>query len=140
MNFETEEEEKAELSMSPLIDCVFLLLIFFLVATMLRVDPREVEEIDLPKSESALEVKPDEDQFVINIDEDGVLYLEGEETTVTLLHERLREFSMDNPDKQIRLDTDQETPFHRVVEVLDLLQFRQLSNVGVRTYHERYDD
>jgi biopolymer transport protein ExbD len=140
MKFEGEEEEKAELSMSPLIDCVFLLLIFFLVATMLKVDPREVEEIELPKSDSALEVKPDEEQFVINLDEDGVIYVEGEESTVSLLHERLREISIETPDKHIRLDTDQETPFYRVVEVLDLLQFRELTNVGLRTYHERYDD
>ncbi len=139
MKLPTEEEEKAELTMAPMIDAVFLLLVFFLVATMIRVDRKELETIELPESRSALEVKPDEDQFVINIDADGVLYLEGQDTTLTLLHERLRELAETEPDRSIRLDTDRRSPFHRVVEVLDALQFREFHNVGLRTYHERFD-
>ena len=139
MNFPEDTEEKAELSMAPLIDAVFLLLIFFLVATMLNIDRKQIEEIELPESTSALEVKPDEEQFVINVDADGVIYLEGEDTTLTLLHEQLRELSLTDPDTYIRVDTDRTTPFHRVVEVLDALQFRELQRVGLRTYHERYD-
>jgi len=39
----------------------------------------------------------------------------------------------------IRLDVDKEAPTIRVIEVLDLCQFNQLKNVGIRTYDEYYN-
>ncbi len=134
-----QQDEDVALDMGPMIDAVFLLLIFFLVTTMLKKDDTSVEEIELPISRSALEVPPDDSQVVVNIDAEGELYFMGEETTVQLLHEEMRALERDDPEARIRLDTDEDTPFHRVVEVLDLLAFRNLRNVGVRTYHEKFD-
>ncbi|WP_269525999.1 ExbD/TolR family protein [Coraliomargarita parva] len=134
-----EEDDDVGLSMSPLIDCVFLLLIFFLVTTMLKKDLKEVKHLNLPSSRSSLEVPPDDSVLAIAIDADGLLYLEGEETTLTDLLDELREVEQIDPERRIRLDTDADTPFYRFVEVLDALSFRNLRNVGVRTYHEKYD-
>lgn len=134
-----QDDDDVALDMGPLIDAVFLLLIFFLVTTMLKKDDTSVEAIDLPISRSALEVPPDDSQVVINIDADGEVYHMGEPTTIQLLHEEMRALEGADPDARIRLDTDEATPFYRVVEVLDLLAFRNLRNVGVRTYHEKFD-
>jgi biopolymer transport protein ExbD len=127
------------LSMSPLIDCVFLLLIFFLVTTMLKRDRREVEHLNLPVSASSLELPPEEDVFAIAVDADAVIYVEGEESSRMGLLEALKELEMHDPNRRVRLDTDENTPFYRVVEVLDALSFRNITNVGIRTYHEKYD-
>ena len=51
-------EEEPEVSMSPLIDCVFLLLIFFLVSTMTKVKNRDIP-VDLPTSQSAIRIDMD---------------------------------------------------------------------------------
>ena len=134
-----EEDEDVALSMSPLIDCVFLLLIFFLVTTMLKQDMREVEHINLPISRSSLEVPPDESMLPIAIDAEGEIFFEGEPTTIGQLLEELKIIEQNNPEQRIRLDTDGNTLFYRLVEVLDALSFRNLRNVGVRTYHEKYD-
>ena len=134
-----EDDEDVALSMSPLIDCVFLLLIFFLVTTMLKKDMNEVEHLNLPVSRSSLEVPPDDTMLPIAIDADGAIYLEGEPTTIGQLIEELKILEIDDPERRIRLDTDENTPFYRLVEVLDALSFRNLRNVGVRTYHEKYD-
>ncbi|MEX2606849.1 MAG: biopolymer transporter ExbD [Kiritimatiellia bacterium] len=128
---------EAEVSLSPLIDAVFLLLIFFLVATMIKKEDKDID-IELPVSTSALKVKPDDDVVVIGIDRTEGLYLEGDPTSLTELMINLRELAGVDPGRRIRLDTDRATPFHRVVEVLDMLQFRGLSNVGIRTYDEHY--
>jgi biopolymer transport protein ExbD len=135
-----EEDEDVTLSMSPLIDCVFLLLIFFLVTTMLKQDLKEVEHLSLPSSHSSLEVPPDESMLVIAIDADAEIFLEGEPSTISELLDYLKVVEQTEPDRRIRLDTDSQTPFYRLVEVLDALNFRNLNNVGVRTYHEKYDD
>lgn len=134
----TEPEEDAEVSMSPLIDCVFLLLIFFLVSTMTRKENRDID-ITLPQSTSAAKVKPSNDFLVIGVMADGELFLDGEPTTLNELHVSLRDIGIDQPEQYIRLDADESTPLHRIVEVLDVCQFNNLSNVGIRTYDEFYN-
>jgi biopolymer transport protein ExbD len=136
--YEAEDEDVA-LSMSPLIDCVFLLLIFFLVTTMLKKDLKEVEHLNLPISRSSLEVPPDDSVVAIAIDAEGEVYFEGESVTIMVLLDELRSIEQEDVERRIRLDTDENTPFYRFVEVLDALSFRNLRNVGVRTYHEKYD-
>jgi biopolymer transport protein ExbD len=134
-----QQDDDVVLDMGPMIDAVFLLLIFFLVTTMLKKDDTTVEEIELPISRSALEIPPDDSQIVINIDAAGGLFHMGDPTSIQVLHEKMRAVELSDPDARIRLDTDEETPFYRVVEVLDMLSFRNLRNVGVRTYHEKFD-
>jgi len=138
MHMDTDEDEGVEVPMSPLIDCVFLLLIFFLVTTMMKKEQRDID-IDLPTSISALEVAPDDQKLVIGIDSAGALYVDGRPITRDRLYHRLADIAQSEPDKHIRLDCDQMTPFAGVVEILDLCQFRNLRNVGVRTYDDKYN-
>ena len=132
------EGDEAEVAMGPLIDAVFLLLIFFLVATISKEDDRDVD-LTPPRSVSDVRMLPAKDQVVIGIDAAGELYWQGRPTTLGGLHDELRTIAEANPDQRIRLDTDEATPYGRVVEVLDLLQFRRLGNVGIRTYDDRYN-
>lgn len=124
--------------MSPLIDAVFLLLIFFLVATMYKKEKRDIE-ITPPESRSAVKLLPEDETLVLGIDEAGDLFWQGEASTANEFHERLRDMALTHPDKRIRLDADENTEFWRVAEVMDMIQFRGLTNVGIRTYDERYN-
>ncbi|MEP4076350.1 ExbD/TolR family protein [Haloferula sp.] len=133
-----DDEEEADVSMSPMIDCVFLLLIFFLVSTMTKKEDRDIE-ILLPQSTSAAKVIPSDDFLVIGVDVNGGVFVDGEETTLNRLHLLLREVGVGNPEQYVRLDADEATPLHRVVEVLDLCEFNNLANVGIRTYDEYYN-
>ncbi len=132
------DEERAQISMSPLIDCVFLMLIFFLVATMIKKENKDIA-INLPISESAAKLRPDDDVFVLGIDAGSRIYFEGSPSTLTQLHENLKHVALVNPEARIRLDADAITPIHKVIEVLDICQFRGLHNVGIRTYDESYN-
>ena len=133
-----DDEEDAEISLTPLIDAVFLLLIFFLVSTMMKKLNRDID-VQLPESVSAERLMPTDDNRVIGIDADGQLYDEGAPTTVQGLHTSIRNLGIDAPETPIRLDVDQATPTHRVIEVLDLCRFNNLTNVGIRTYDEFYN-
>ena len=138
MRMRGRQRPDAEVSMGPLIDCVFLLLIFFLVATMMKKEDRDINILP-PESSSAVKLPPDDDQVVVGIDFDGEVYWMGSPVSRTDLHERLKTQSIEDPERRIRLDADAEAPFESVVEVLDLCQFRGLSNVGIRTYDEKYN-
>ena len=103
-------EEEPEVSMSPLIDCVFLLLIFFLVSTMTKVKSRDIP-VNLPTSEAAVKLKPDDKQAIVGLDSEGNFYWDGQPCTANFLHEQLREVCIATPDRRIRIDMDRDTPF-----------------------------
>ncbi|NQU36425.1 MAG: biopolymer transporter ExbD [Actinobacteria bacterium] len=138
MKIVLQNDIEPEISMSPLIDCVFLLLIFFLVAGMTKVKNKDIP-IDLPASSSAVRMRPDDKQIVVGIDHSGGLYWEGEPCSTNYLHQSLRETGLTNPGQRIRVDLDRKVPFGRFVEVMDACQFYNLSNVGIRTYDESYN-
>ena len=83
-------EDEPEVSMSPLIDCVFLLLIFFLVSTMTKVKNRDIS-VDLPTSESAIKLKPDDKQAIVGLDAEGNFYWDGQPCSTNYMKEQLRE-------------------------------------------------
>ncbi len=135
MRIEDEELEDG-IAMAPLIDVVFLLLIFFLVSTTLTNIDKEIE-IDLPEVQATERVKKEESDFlVIGIDADGLLYVDGEEATRTFLRTSLRDISEEEPDRRIRLDADRKAPFRVVAEVLDQIKVLNLSNFGIKAAEE----
>lgn len=138
MGIRHDEEEKADVSMSPLIDCVFLLLIFFLVSTMTKKENKDID-IELPVSTSAEKLMPSNNILVIGVNTDDEIFYDGELISMTALHKDLREIGIYEPDRRIRLDADEKVKLHRVVEILDLCQFNNLRNVGIRTYDEHYN-
>ena len=133
MKLDLQTAEQAEVPMSPLIDCVFLLLIFFLVATMFKKQDKDID-VDLPVSTSSLKLRPDDGLTALGIDRTGQVYLEGAPISRTRLHAELRRISNRDPNRRVRLDADRVAPIHAVVEILDICQFRGLNNIGIRTY------
>ena len=131
-------EDEPEVSMSPLIDCVFLLLIFFLVSSMTKVKNKDIP-VDLPVSESAVKLRPDDKQVVLGLDNEGNFFWEGEPSSTNFMLEQLRDISISDPERRIRIDMDKDTPIGRFVQVMDACQFYNLTNIGIRTYDENYN-
>lgn len=131
MRVRVQEEEEVGVQMGPLIDCMFLLLIFFLVSATLKKAHKELA-IDLPHSAAATEAKSKYDTVIIEVASDGTVHLEGQPVTQRLLHKRLRELATENPNRQVRIDADRRTVFQHIVHILDLCQFEGLNRVGVR--------
>jgi biopolymer transport protein ExbD len=69
---EAPEEDKPELSISPLIDVCFLLLIYFLVTTTIKLKEQDAN-MKLP-SAAPSDVQPDIQPFFIKIDANGYIY------------------------------------------------------------------
>ena len=138
MRIRRSSEDKLEIGMSSLIDCVFLLLIFFLITTVAKKENRDID-IDLPVSTSSLDVPPDNDTMVIGVNKEKMLFYNGRPVTISELHQILLELSEESSDRRIRVDCDTAVAFSRVVEILDLCSFRGLRNVAVRTYDEQYN-
>lgn len=74
MKINYEDDDKVEVPMSPLIDCVFLLLIFFLVTTMMKKWEQQIP-LSLPSSTSSLSTLQGGNQpIVLSVDERNRIY------------------------------------------------------------------
>jgi biopolymer transport protein ExbD len=135
MRINLDSDDSVEVQMAPLIDCVFLLLIFFLVATTLKKIEKELP-LELPEATASVSRPVTDDMTIVAVDRDGNLYLGSEPVGQGYLQRKLREIAAEHPFHRIRIDGDRNAPAWSLVRVLDLCTFEGLKNVRIRTRHE----
>ncbi|MCE5325187.1 MAG: biopolymer transporter ExbD [Planctomycetaceae bacterium] len=120
---DNQHEDESSINMTPMIDMVFLLLIFFLVATTMARTERD-QSVQLPGSESAAPLSAQPKDTVINISRDGAVkigakkygeYADGYAAIVPVLAEMAKA----DPDREFLIRADRESLheyFAKVVE------------------------
>ena len=124
--------------MAPLIDCVFLLLIFFLVSSTMKKPELEIP-VDLPEAAVSAGENADPTPTIVTIDRLGQFYMDGLPIGQSELHRRLKEFSATQPDVHLRIDVDRDSPSRNLVQLLDLCAFEKLSNYALHTRSSERD-
>jgi biopolymer transport protein ExbD len=102
------------LEMTPMIDIVFLLMIFFLVASKLDEDDRSIEVL-LPQASAATPLTSRPREFVINIDRDGNYFAGARPVRLDDLRQLLKQSAADNPDRQTVILRADENALHKFV-------------------------
>src|SRR4051812_46933271 len=113
-----------------MIDCMLVIIIFFLVATTLKKTEKELP-MELPQSGASVDTEESDKPLIIGVDLRGQKYFGTEPVTTDLLHQRLAEAARANPRQRVRVDADQAVPYAAVVELIELCQFQGLKNVGL---------
>ena len=106
-------------NMTPMIDVVFQLIIFFLVSSHLA--KQEVQfKLPLPTAQSGLKDKPTEKpRLTVNVLADGTLLLAGRQVTAEELRARLAERQNDlGKDVEVRIRGDRTTAYKHVEPVM----------------------
>ena len=114
-----EQEEGLSIELAPIIDMVFLLLIFFLVATTFHQTEREMKII-LPVSSTAGPISATLREIVINVDEAGNIIVSGRQMSGEDLQALVQEAVAVNPDQKVTVRGDRNTAYAHVVTVLDI--------------------
>lgn len=138
MKLAERRSEEPQLNLTPLIDVVFLLLIFFMVSTTFS---RESEiSIDLP--ESSGEVVQEEQQVVeISIDSEGRYYINEQQvanTRIDTLKRALRQATAEQSEPQLIISADAKTPHQAVISAMDAA--RQVGLVRLTFATKQRDD
>ena len=102
------------LEMTPMIDIVFLLMIFFLVASKLDEDDRSIEVL-LPQASAATPLTSRPREFVINIDRDGNYFAGARPVRLDDLRQLLKQSVADNPNRQTVILRADENALHKFV-------------------------
>lgn len=118
-----------EINVTPLLDLAWTLLVVFIIAVTASVQGIKV---NLPKASNTPSlVKPK--TKAITIHANGQLYLDAYPVTMAELETRLRQFKAVDPDFPVVIKGDAKIYYERVVEVLDLMQELEITQMGLVT-------
>ncbi len=117
MRFRKEKEEEITLGIAPLIDIVFLLLIFFMVTS--HFDVASGVRIRLPKVTQKIFSQKDR-RITLVMAESGQMYLEGQKVDRAALKERLRKMVQERGLIHLVLQADKDVRHGAVVEAMDV--------------------
>lgn len=110
----------AALSMTPLIDVVFLLLIFFLVASRLSQEDRELD-IPLPSAASAMPMTAEPQEMIVNIDHSGAIVVNNQVLSSQQFEALLVQSLADNPlGQSVLIRADRRVSLQTPVSVMDI--------------------
>jgi biopolymer transport protein ExbD len=124
--------EETQMNMTPLIDCMFLLLIFFMVTTVFSTPPGL--RVDLPKAAES-DLPPEKDLNII-ISKTGEMELNGEPVTLDELDQRLREAKELYRSKVLIIKADKGCLHGMVVDVMDAAKGVGIDELAIATERE----
>ena len=113
---------------TPLIDVVFILLIFFIVSSVFKKDELALV-LNLPTS-SAKEIELKQKEIIIELNHEK-LAIYSKETTLESLEEEM--MKIDDKQRNIIFKIDKEVKYEKIIEVLEILQKHQLFNISLIT-------
>jgi len=117
MRFKKSREEETRLSIAPLIDIVFLLLIFFMVTS--HFDVASGVRIRLPRATKRV-LNQENAKVALVIDKSGGIYLKGKKTDMKTLPQKLKDLVTEKDLVHLVLKADKDVRHGRVVEVMDV--------------------
>ena len=133
MNFRPRRTESVDINLTPLIDVVFLLLIFFMVTTTF--DRSSELKIDLPEAAQAPEEQQAE-KLELVIDASGNYFLDGAELVNTkpeTVRAALQKRAAGRSDIPLIIRADANTPHQAVVTAMDAAQKIGLTRMSIAT-------
>jgi biopolymer transport protein ExbD len=133
LNLKPKRNDELDLNLTPLIDVVFLLLIFFMVSTTFEKTARL--KVDLPQASAEAEQQPAE-KIILGIDVQGRYYINDRQlvnTQLKTLKLALSKVAGDNRDMPVVLRADAKTPHQAVVTAMDAASQVGLTRLSIST-------
>ncbi len=123
-------KKKARIEIIPMIDTMFFLLVFFMIATLSMTVMRGMQ-VNLPKAEA---VKKDLNEDVnITISKEGMVYLNKKEVSIPELRGSLVGEVSKDPETLVIINADEEVMHGRVVEVMDEIKLAGITKLAIAT-------
>lgn len=133
MKLRQSQEQEPDISLTPLIDVVFLLLIFFMVSTSFN---RESEiSVDLPEA-TAQKKETEQDVIDLTIDREGHYYINGKKVVNTQINTLIRALKLvikEQKQPALLISADGRTPHQAVVTAMDAARTLGINHLSLAT-------
>ena len=132
MKFYDDKERALSIEITPLIDIVFLLVIFFVVTS--KIETNQYLTIDLPKSESFASALSNNSQNIILL-ESGVLIINNQEFSMTDIDKLMAGVAATYSKSEVVVLSIESKAYHEwVINLMDGLQQLGFQNIRIKTY------
>jgi biopolymer transport protein ExbD len=138
MPLKTHLDEQPSLNLTPMIDIVFLLIIFFMVGTKFTELERKMS-LEVPQVGDATALAPAPEKRVINVYRDGRISLDRQPVTLEQLRARLAEARGEYQDLGVIVRGDAEGSFQNVATVLNTCRQAGIGQMGISVRLARKD-
>lgn len=126
-----------QVNMTPLIDVVFALLLFFLVVSRFADEERQLK-VMLPQASEAKPLIAKIEAFTVEVDREGQYVVDGRQATKEQLEQRLAQLSANNPGRQsVEIRADKRCAWQHVVLVMNLCNKVRIRDYRVATAQEK---
>ncbi len=132
MRFHTPAPQSAGFQLAPMIDIVFLLLIFFLVQWRHTQDETEIE-ISIPTAEEGTPSVQAISEIIINVSSEGEIRVAGTTLNHEQLKQKLTNIARVHKNQPVRIRGDKDTDLQIIVQVLDTCSKAGIWNVSFAT-------
>lgn len=113
----TSKTPEEDFPMTPMIDMVFLLLVFFMTVSTLAQADRRIK-LDLPESSQSDVPEDLADRGTISLDAEGIIYLGAQAQTLESMQATIKQSLAENPELRIHVRADQATAYSDIKKVL----------------------
>lgn len=120
MRFHRLPTTRSQVAVIPLIDILFVLLIFFIVSTAFK-KPRDVLRIELPTVREMPSDQVADTRSIIALDAVGNISLDSLKVPEGLLESYLAAYQEQNPGRKLELEADRNVPLERLLKVWESL-------------------
>ena len=129
------QSSKPTIQMAPLIDIVFITLIFYMTLSIFYQLETELT-ISVPKSEQSKEVVRSPGEIIINIDKEGLVVVNQRKLQGSELETMLKRIAQLYPNQPVIIRADKKTYHESIVQVLDACAAANIWNIAFSTLKE----
>lgn len=130
MPLKTTNDEQLSVNLTPMIDVVFLLVIFFMVATKFTELERSIE-LELPTASAAGDATPPPSPKVVAVFADGHIELDNQPVSLNELQRELRAATSATDDVQVVINGDARCKFQDVAATLAACREAHVAELGI---------
>ncbi len=120
------------MQLAPMIDIVFLLLIFFIVTWQYTRSETELS-VSVPTAEEGVQKSRSRGEIIISVLADGTIRVEGNSVNFSQLREKLTAIAKQYKNQPVRIRGDGGVSYQRIVEVIDTCQKSGIWNISFAT-------
>lgn len=124
-----DDAEAGEIDLTPMLDVVFILLIFFIVTSVFVTEAG----IEVNKPEASTAEPRSQDLILIAVSPDGEIWIDGEQIDSRFIRSRFERRLAETPNASVVIQGDQNATNEHVMTILQAARDAEIANVSIST-------
>lgn len=129
--YNDEAESDANVDMTPLIDVVFILLIFFILSASFQ----QSQTLNIDRPSAQVQDNTDNTALMVSIDSNNTIWFQQQIVVASQLQKQIKQARLNGGQSSAIIDVDKSVDSGKLIEVIDKIRIAGVDNVAVATHH-----